>query len=277
MMGTPDSPRGVTPTDLDLPVAAARSPELPSLDELRSGSGALSALDRVLYGTVADPAAQSEASRTRRDIIAVSLRIVSVATHDEADLASAMPVHDPDARLWTDRFAELVESTDCAIDEAGVAAKVLAQCAAAPAGVDRVVSVMATSATADLVDITGLARAIRSHMVEAAACADMAWCAAHGQLADCPSWRRSVRDGEAGILVRLRRFLPPAADPTVAADSDLGDLASAVGFQAAHPREVQVPVALMELVDRLLSDGRWATQSQRRIVAETRRRLAGDL
>ncbi|HIW61461.1 MAG TPA: hypothetical protein H9881_03310 [Candidatus Stackebrandtia excrementipullorum] len=274
-MGTGETPRGTAPTEFELPGIAQRSPELPSLGELRRGPAALSALDRVLYGSAEDSASRSEASRTRRDIVAVSLRIVALATHDEADLVSAVPVHDPDDRLWTDRFGELVESVDCTVDEAGIAAKTLAQCASAPSGLDRVIAVMATSATADLVEIAGLTRAIRSHMVEAAVCADMAWCAAHGQLAECPSWRRSEREGEAAVLVRLQRFLPPKTKIISTTDSDLGDLAAAVGFAASHPQEVSVPVALIELVDRLLSDGRWATPSQRRIVTEARRRLTG--
>lgn len=248
------------------------------MGELRRGSKGLSALDRVLYGAVDDSSARSEASRTRRDIIAVSLRIVAAASRGDADFASDMPVHDPDDRLWTDRFAEMVESIECAAGEAGVVAKTLAQCSSAPAGVDRVVSAMATSVTAGLIEITGLARAIRSHLVEAAVCADMAWCAAHGQLADCPSWRRCEGDGEAAILVRLRRFLPaPNTDESEQADSDLGDLASAVGFDTVRREDVTVSVAMIKLVDRLLRDGRWATQSQRSIVAETRRRLTDDL
>gem|GEM_PF-5378352 len=277
MIGIGDSPRiGRKSLDADgVGEDAAKALELPSLDQLRRGSAAMSVLDRVLYGPPnPDSEVLSESSRIRRDIVAVSLRIVAEATRDEPDIpTSPLPVH-TDKRLWTDRFGELAESVDCATDEAALTARVLAQCASAPTGLDRLVSVMAAVATANLIAIDGLARAIRAHLIEAAVCADIAWCAAHGQLADCPSWRKAERDGESAILVRLRRFLPPEPQPDPDADSGLGDLATAVGFQAAPPTELAtVPAPLLELVGRLLRDGRWPTQSQRRIAAETRRRL----
>ncbi|MGH8880680.1 MAG: hypothetical protein ACRD0P_25555, partial [Stackebrandtia sp.] len=54
---------------------------------------------------------------------------------------------------------------------------------------------------------------LRSHLRHAARYADIAWCASHGELADCPSWQAERRQqSERLVLTELKRHLPPEAD-----------------------------------------------------------------
>ncbi|WP_147132820.1 hypothetical protein [Stackebrandtia albiflava] len=259
---------------------SGRPMELPALDELRRGSSALSVLDRVLYPPSSDESAGDEPSVLRRQITAVSLRIVADATRLEPSIPSAcIEPHATGEDYWPDRFAELADRVACAVEEAALTARVLAQCARVPAGLDRLVSVMAATATAELIMIDGVEAAVRSHLVEAAECADLAWCAAHSRLTDCPTWRRRrVADSERAILIALRRYLipeqPGGPDPSVTVPVEAADPPGRPVKEGPADR-LAVPAPMLELVSRLLRDGRWPTDSQRRIAAETRHRLSG--
>ncbi|HZE41232.1 MAG TPA: hypothetical protein VE172_20725 [Stackebrandtia sp.] len=243
-------------------VAPAPDEAFPSFAELRDKAvgnrRTTSVVDEVLYGVSQEPPASDDHPRDiRRDIVDTSLRLVDSASRRESAVHQApMDIHRDDAD-WPRRFAELAAAVDPEVSNAGVAAEVVAQCARVPSGMDKLIKVLVGAAARRLVD-AGPRRpeTVRSHLVDAAIHADIAWCATHGELARCPSWAdHRATTPERVILTELRRYLPrTAAEPAEAASLSLPE-----------------PVA--ELLVKLLDAGRWPSAAQRRVVEEVRGRL----
>lgn len=282
--------------------------DLPSLEDLRfQAPGRIrvkSVLDEVLYGlNEADGARKDPRSQdVRRDIVEYSLRIVaSAAIREPAVLAGSPHVHEIDDHdnAWPQRFTEMLGLVRPVDNGAKATADIVAQCAKVPVGLDKLVAIMSETVT-DKLAADGRPRdqIFRAHMSNAAQYADIAWCASHGDLVGCPSWNAQKQDkNERAILNELKRHVAPepsrdsvegkgansATENGDAARSPVG----ATGGAAAAPRPrtgakrghsgsahgVVLPEAMVDLMSRLLDDGRWPSMAQREIAVRTRQTL----
>jgi hypothetical protein len=271
--------------------------DLPSFADLRerlSGNAQVSAvLDEVLYGPTGDTTGNVDVGRdVRRDIVEAALRIVSqAAAVESAILAGPADCHGDDLGSWGDwsgRFAQLAGSVDPAGPGARFCGEIVAQCAQAPPGLDKLVGVLAATAAAPgwagsalidpLADSAQRLETVRSELIDAGCFADIAWCAAHGMLTDCPSWRLQLTDAsEQDVLTRLRRFLPvKATRPAATHPTGLrrGSAGSSSGADQVPLRlegeTFSVPITIIKLLDKLLRDGRWPTAGQRDVASQVR-------
>ena len=203
--------------------AESSSSVLPSLEDLRfqapGRAVVASVLDNVLYGLSREDGARKDprAQDVRRDIVETAVTIVATAAvRDPEVLDGPDDPHDAarDRPHWSDRFGQLLASVRPVDHGPAITCDVVAQCAGAPVALAKLVSVMGGT-VGDRLGYDGRPRDVvmRAHLVNAAVYADIAWCASHGDLAGCVSWRSERQDkSERLILTELKRHLPPEVD-----------------------------------------------------------------
>ena len=218
-MGGPQSIRAAS----DMPELSGSAMALPSLAELRRGDGeggGSTVLDQVLYGQFDGARKPARDRDVRRDIVDTSVVLVrSAAARQPRILAGPDSPHssDPAGGDWPQRFAHLLERVSPGDCDVATTADVVAQCAQIPLALAKLAAIMSGTVAGRLID-DGRPRdeLLRKHMRNAARYADIAWCASHGELAPCPSWRGQRREHtEQQVLAELRRHLP----------ADVGELA----------------------------------------------------
>ncbi|MGH8877539.1 MAG: hypothetical protein ACRD0P_09390 [Stackebrandtia sp.] len=206
----------------EMPESTGPAMALPSLAELRRGdeAGRSTVLDKVLYGQFDEGREPAPVRDVRRDIVDTSVVLVrSAARRQPRILAGPASPHgtDPAGGDWPQRFARMLDRVSPCDNGVAATADVVAQCAEISVALSKLVAVMSQTVTERLIN-DGRPRdeLYRKHMRNAARYADIAWCASHGELAQCPSWRSERREHtEQQVLAELRRHLP----------ADVGDLA----------------------------------------------------
>ena len=242
--------------------------EFPSLDELRFQPGAKreSVLDSVFYGGVdAEGLSNDQSTRDiRRDIVDISVRIVTEASRKHESVQS-IPVclhadEMPEQETWRQRFGQLLAAVNPLATGAGVTAEVVMQCALAPSGFEKLIAAMA-QAVFDGLTASGqeCVATVRNHLVNAVEYADLAWCAAHGELMSCPSWRKQCEEKTEHMILRELQRHRHSEEP------------------GAGTRMLHLPESVVAVSAHLLNDGKWATPRQRAVAVQTRQTLQGYL
>lgn len=250
--------------------------DVPTLEQLRFNTADQSStvLDDVLYGAAQpDPRTVDTSERDiRRDIVDVSVRIVTEASRHEAvitDGPTSLHITETgELQTWRQRFVELAAAVNPLRTGMQATAEILAQCAHTPVGIDKLVAIMAQVAYNGLTASgRNSAQTVRAHMVNAVSYADIAWCASHGELLNCPSWLEQRREkSEHMVLSELNRHRAIAD-----ADDELDAAVQIVESQSPRHEThyVRMPATLVSVAARLLDDGRWSTRTQRAVARQT--------
>ncbi len=241
--------------------------EFPSLDELRVQPGIKreSVLDSVFYGGVdADGLSHDQSTRDiRRDIVDMSVRIVADASRKHESVQTipvAVHAGEKDDDTWRERFAQLLAAVNPLSTGAGVTAEVVSQCAVAPSGFEKLIGAMSQTVF-DGLSASGqkCVTTVRNHLVNAVDYADLAWCAAHGELIECPSWRKQREEKTEHMILKELQRHRRNDDPQTGS------------------RTLPIPESVVSVTAHLLNDGKWSTPRQRAVAMQTRQSLRGYL